>query len=71
MAAEEEDKITWVQHDASINPGNSGGPLVADDGTVVGINALVVTGSAGTYYSLALPQLRAEIDKHVRGAVWE
>ena len=68
----------YLVHTARIATGNSGGPLIARDGTVLGINTLGITVTMGKEkmiqegqnYALTLPQLRKEIDHHVPGAVW-
>jgi serine protease Do len=55
----------FIQTDASINPGNSGGPLIALDGTVVGMNTAIISGANSVGFAIpashideVLPQLR-------------
>lgn len=55
-----------VQHNADINPGNSGGPLLTRDGCVLAVNTLTVRGASGIHFSIAVDQLRPEIDRHVK-----
>jgi S1-C subfamily serine protease len=50
-----------IQTDAAINPGNSGGPLVAADGSVVGINTAGVQGANSIGFAIDVNTVKDEI----------
>jgi S1-C subfamily serine protease len=58
-----------IRHNAQIYHGNSGGPLVARDGTVIGINTWG-KNEPGIGFALTFPQIRKEIDRRISGIVW-
>ena len=63
-------RLLALQIDGDVNPGNSGGPVVAADGTLLGI---CVAKIANTGIGLAIPveHLRALLNGRVRGVAFD
>ena len=68
----EDPYIDFLQTDAAINFGNSGGPLLAADGTVVGVTSAILSPSGGSVgLGFAIPaetvaSVIAELEAHGR-----
>lgn len=61
---QEHDDINFIQTDAAINPGNSGGPLIDEDGRLLGINTLVLSGTEGIGFALPVESLLGDMEKN-------
>jgi serine protease DegQ len=60
---------TAVQTEAPINPGNSGGPLLAMDGTVVGMNTFIFTkggGNEGLGFAIASEEIYQALRQYLK-----
>jgi S1-C subfamily serine protease len=55
-----------IQFSAAVNPGNSGGPLIAPDGTVVGITSAAVSNSEGLGFAIPSDTINRELPSLVK-----
>ena len=61
-ASRVEGGVEYLQTDTSISPGNSGGPLIAEDGTVIGMNVWGRTDGAGLNFALPASYLSSAME---------
>lgn len=66
------DGADWIQISAPISPGSSGGPLLAADGSVLGLTSASITAGQNLNFAVPANEIRRLLDapKHLR-ALWE
>ena len=62
-----QDDINYIQHDAALNPGNSGGPLLAKDGSIVGVNTFIIRDGNNIGFSLPIRYLKDTLSEFGQG----
>ncbi|MBI5201386.1 MAG: trypsin-like peptidase domain-containing protein [Elusimicrobia bacterium] len=60
------DCLLYVQTDASVNSGNSGGPLLAQDGTVIGVNTWGLTDKQQMNFAIGISDLEKALAQYDR-----
>jgi hypothetical protein len=60
-------RATIIQTQTPINPGNSGGPLLAVDGSLVGVNSFRATGAEGLNFAVAASEVTAFLQNSADG----
>ncbi len=66
------DFTNFIQTDAAINPGNSGGALVGMDGTLLGVNTVILSrsgGSNGIGFAIPSAMVARVVDAAINGEV--
>jgi serine protease Do len=57
---------SYIQTDASINPGNSGGPLLDINGSVVGINNMILSSGQGIGFAIPINMAKEVVTPWLR-----
>jgi S1-C subfamily serine protease len=60
-----------IQFSAAVNPGNSGGPLIAPDGTVVGITSAAVSNSVGLGFAIPSDTITREMPSLIKSGKYD
>ena len=60
-----------IQTDATINPGNSGGPLIAADGTMIGITSVKITSAEGIGFAVPINVVKPIIERYQKDGKFE